>query len=57
MLIREAKLLNGTKEQYLALDEAIRTAQFIRNKCVRHWMDREHLTYAMSINTYGDKRK
>jgi putative transposase len=41
MLIREAKLLNGTKEQYLALDEAIRTAQFIRNKCVRHWMDNQ----------------
>ena len=41
MLIREAKLLNGTKEQYLALDEAIRTAQFIRNKCVRHWIDNQ----------------
>jgi putative transposase len=26
-------------EQYLALDEAIRTAQFIRNKALRHWMD------------------
>jgi putative transposase len=35
----EAKLLNGTPEQYLALDEAIRTAQFVRNKCVRYWMD------------------
>jgi putative transposase len=41
MIVREAKLLNGTKEQYLALDEAIRTAQFIRNKCVRHWMDNQ----------------
>jgi putative transposase len=41
MLIREAKLLNGTKEQYLALDEAIRTAQFIRNKCVRYWIDNQ----------------
>jgi putative transposase len=41
MLIREAKLLNGTKEQYLALDEAIRTSQFIRNKCVRHWMENQ----------------
>ena len=39
MLVREAKLLNGTPEQYLALDNAIRTAQFIRNKCVRYWMD------------------
>jgi putative transposase len=41
MLVREAKLLNGTQEQYQALDEAIRTAQFIRNKCVRHWMDNQ----------------
>ena len=41
MIVREAKLLMGTKEQYQALDEAIRTAQFIRNKCVRHWMDNQ----------------
>jgi putative transposase len=39
MRVMEAKLLNGTPEQYLALDEAIRTAQFVRNKCVRYWMD------------------
>lgn len=39
MLVREAKLLNGTGEQYAALDNAIRTAQFIRNKAVRCWMD------------------
>jgi len=39
MLVREAKLLNGTPKQYQALDEAIRTAQFVRNKCLRHWMD------------------
>ncbi len=30
MIVREAKLLNGTKQQYLELDDAIRTAQFIR---------------------------
>jgi putative transposase len=41
MLVREAKLLTGTKEQYQALDEAIRTAQFVRNKCVRYWMDNQ----------------
>jgi hypothetical protein len=29
MLVREAQLLNGTKEQYKALDDAIRTAQFV----------------------------
>jgi putative transposase len=39
MIVREAKLKNGTKEQYSALDEAIRTAQFIRNKALRFWMD------------------
>ncbi len=39
MIVREAKLLNGNKEQYQALDDAIRTAQFIRNKAVRYWMD------------------
>jgi putative transposase len=41
MIIREAKLLNGNKEQYQALDDAIRTAQFIRNKAVRYWMDNQ----------------
>jgi len=41
MIVRETKLKNGTKEQYLALDEAIRTAQFIRNKALRFWMDNQ----------------
>jgi hypothetical protein len=41
MLVREAKLLNGTKEQYLALDDAIRKAQFVRNQALRHWMDNQ----------------
>ncbi|WP_293063509.1 MULTISPECIES: transposase [unclassified Moorena] len=39
MIVREAKLLNGSLAQYQALDEAIRTAQFIRNKAVRLWRD------------------
>jgi putative transposase len=26
-------------KQYQAIDEAIRTAQFIQNKCLRYWMD------------------
>jgi len=39
MIAREAKLLNGTSEQYQGIDEAIRTAQFVRNKAVRYWMD------------------
>src|SRR5215467_6102772 len=38
MLIYEYKL-DGNKQQYAAIDEAIRTVQFIRNKCLRKWMD------------------
>ncbi|MGD1809010.1 RNA-guided endonuclease InsQ/TnpB family protein [Dapis sp. BLCC M126] len=41
MLVREAKLLNGKKNQYNSLDEAIRTAQFIRNKAIRYWIDNQ----------------
>jgi putative transposase len=41
MIVREAKLKHGTVEQYSAIDEAIRTAQFIRNKAVRYWMDNQ----------------
>lgn len=43
MIVREAKLLNGTKEQYQLFDDAIRTAQFIRNKAVRYWMDNRNI--------------
>lgn len=42
MLIYEYKG-DGTKRQYAAVDEAIRVVQFIRNKCLRLWMD-EHAT-------------
>ncbi|EFH85051.1 RNA-guided endonuclease InsQ/TnpB family protein [Ktedonobacter racemifer] len=38
MLMYEYKL-DGTKAQYAAIDEAIRIVQFIRNKCLRLWMD------------------
>jgi putative transposase len=38
MIVLEFKL-TGADRQYAALDEAIRTTQFIRNKCVRKWMD------------------
>ena len=38
MLVFEAKL-EGKSEQYEQLDEAIRTARFIRNSCIRYWMD------------------
>ena len=38
MLIYEYKLA-GTAAQYAAIDEAIRVVQFIRNTCLRKWMD------------------
>jgi len=39
MLTLEYKL-DGTTAQYAAIDEGIRVVQFIRNKCLRAWMDR-----------------
>ena len=38
MIVFEAKL-KGTDVQYEALDEALRTARFVRNSCLRYWMD------------------
>ena len=38
MIILEFKA-KGKAVQYQAIDEAIRTSQFIRNKCIRYWMD------------------
>jgi putative transposase len=38
MIVLEFKA-KGKTTQYSAINEAIRTAQFVRNKCVRHWMD------------------
>jgi putative transposase len=43
MLILEYKLA-GTKKQYAAIEEAVRIVQFIRNKCLRLWMDGEHVS-------------
>jgi len=40
MLVFEAKL-RGTDEQYAILDEMIRTARFVRNSCLRYWMDNQ----------------
>ena len=37
MIVLEFKA-KGKITQYAAIDEAIRTAQFVRNKCIRHWM-------------------
>ena len=38
MLVFEAKL-QGADEQYRALDQALRTARFVRNSCLRYWME------------------
>ncbi|MBG1268128.1 RNA-guided endonuclease InsQ/TnpB family protein [Nostoc sp. WHI] len=38
MIIYEFKV-KGKDKQYRAIDDAIRTSQFIQNKCLRHWMD------------------
>jgi putative transposase len=44
MLVVEAKLKNGTPGQYHRLDEAIRTSQFVRKSCVRHWRENQGTT-------------
>jgi putative transposase len=38
MLVLDCKLY-GSDAQFALIDEVIRTTQFIRNKCLRHWMD------------------
>jgi len=38
MIVLEFKA-KGKTTQYAAIDEAIRTAQFVRNKVIRYWMD------------------
>ncbi len=38
MLVFEFKAY-GKKQQFSAIDEALRTVQFIRNKALRFWMD------------------
>ena len=42
MLVLEAKL-EGTKEQYEKLNEAIRTARLVPNSCLRYWMDNKNI--------------
>jgi putative transposase len=45
MIVLEFKA-KGKQGQYQAIDEAIRTSQFIRNKCIRHWMDNRGVSKA-----------
>ena len=50
MLIYEAKLI-GKPNQYNALDGAIRTGLFVRNSCIRYWMDNKGIG-KYDLNTY-----
>jgi putative transposase len=51
MLVLEMKIY-AKQKQYLAMDEAIRTGQFIRNKALRFWMDNKGVgKYQLSAYT------
>ncbi|MEB3181717.1 MAG: transposase [Nostocaceae cyanobacterium] len=54
MLVLEYKI-KASKSQYQAIEEAIRTVQFIRNKCLRRWMDapREAKIDRFALNKYS----
>ena len=45
MIVLEFKAY-GKAPQFSAIDEAIRTVQFIRNKCIRYWMDNKEVGQA-----------
>ncbi|MEP6487216.1 transposase [Microcoleus vaginatus GB2-A3] len=42
MLVLEFKAY-GKSNQFTAVDEAIRTAKFVRNSCIRYWMDNKNV--------------
>jgi putative transposase len=50
MLILEFKTY-GKSSQFSAVDEALRTAQFIQNKCLRYWMDNRGVS-KFDLNKY-----
>ncbi len=50
MLVLEFKV-RAKKHQYAAIDEAIRTAQFVQNKCLRYWMDNQEVN-KYDLNKY-----
>ena len=39
MFVLEYKVRTPKPNQIQAIEEAILTAQFVRNKCIRFWMD------------------
>jgi putative transposase len=54
VLVLEYKV-KGKKQQCKAIDEAIRTTQFIRNKAIRYWMDapKEQKVDKIALNNYS----
>lgn len=50
MIIYEFKI-KAKPVQYSAINKAIRTSQFIRNKCIRYWMDNERVS-KYDLNKY-----
>jgi len=54
VLVLEYKV-KGKQQQYQAIDEAIRTTQFIRNKAIRYWIDapRESKINRIALNNYS----
>ncbi len=50
MIIYEFKV-KGKDKQYRAIDDAIRTSQFIQNKCLRYWIDNERVS-KYDLNKY-----
>ena len=50
MLVLEFKAY-GKSKQFAAVDEAIRTAKFIRNSCLRYWMDNKGVN-KFDLNKY-----
>jgi putative transposase len=54
VLVLEYKVKAKCK-QYQAIDEAIRTTQFIRNKAIRSWMDapKEQKVDKIALNNYS----
>lgn len=51
VIVLETKL-RGNPAQLALIDDAIRTAQFIRNKCLRYWMDNKGVgQYDLSLKT------
>jgi putative transposase len=54
VLVLEYKV-KGKQQQYRAIDEAIRTTQFIRNKAIRYWMEAptEAKVDKIALNNYS----